>query len=82
MTRYSPGLAGLELVTSEIVGGVLRDDVRAVLDAGRLGTIIGRQYAGRGGNDIEHQRQRERVVDAENDGELLSGRRLRWGSGY
>ena len=68
------GLGGTGAGDQREVGGVLRDDVRAVLDAGRRGTIIGGQYAGRGRNDIERQRQRECVVDAENDGDLLGGR--------
>ena len=73
MTRYSPGYWRVGAGDQRKVGGMLRDNVRAILNAGRRGTIQRRQHAGRGGHNIQHLGHRDCVIDADNDGELLSG---------
>ncbi len=73
MIRYSPGLAGLELETSEKSAECCAMICAPFWTLGWWGHHQ-RTNARRGGNDIEHLRQRQRVIDAEDDGKLLRGR--------
>ena len=68
MTRYSPGLAGLELMTSEKSAECCAMMCAPFWTLGGLGPSSDDNTPGAAGTIFERQRQRERVVDAENDG--------------